>query len=146
VDLVRAYSNPSDLSDQVEHLRSLLDLPRAARPERRQRPQKQVQRRLSDEEIAQLVAAHWAGIGVKELAVQFGVHRDTVHNILTREAALRRRGVQPDDLPEVIRLYQHGWALARLAARFEVSPSAVTNALRRAGVPIRRPGRPPTSV
>jgi lambda repressor-like predicted transcriptional regulator len=76
------------------------------------------------------------------LAVEFGIHRDTVHNVLTREGALRRRGIHPDDLSEVIRLYQDGWALARLAVKFNVSPSAVANALRRAGVPIRRPGRP----
>jgi lambda repressor-like predicted transcriptional regulator len=46
----------------------------------------------------------------------------------------------------VIRLYKDGWALARLATKFDVSPSTVTNTLRRAGVPIRRPGRPLTSV
>jgi hypothetical protein len=90
VGLVRAYSNPSD---QVEQLRLLLKLPSAARRERRTGPRKQVQRRLSDDKIGQLIAAHRAGTGVKKLAVQFGIHRDTVHNVLTREGALRRRGI-----------------------------------------------------
>lgn len=144
VDLVRAYSNPSD---QAEHLRALLELPRSVKRERRQRPPRQAQTRLDREGVAQLVAAYQAGGRVKQLARQFGVHRLTVSSILQREGvALRPRGIHPDDLPEVIRLYQDGWALARLAAKFDVSPSTVTNTLRRAGVPIRRPGRPPTRV
>jgi hypothetical protein len=53
---------------------------------------------------------------------------------------LRLRGVHPDDLPEVIRLYRDGWPLDRLAAKFDVAPSTVNNALRKAGVAIRSPG------
>jgi lambda repressor-like predicted transcriptional regulator len=141
---VRAYSNPSD---QAEHLRALLELPRAVRRERRQRPQKQAQTRLDPEEVAKLAAAYQAGGRVKQLARQFGIHRYTVSSILQREGVtLRPRVIHPDDLPEVIRLYRDGWALARLAAKFDVSPSTVTNALRNAGVPIRRPGRPPARV
>jgi lambda repressor-like predicted transcriptional regulator len=139
VDLVRAYSNPCD---QVEHLRCLLDLPRVRRTERPIRPPKQDQKRLSPDEVADLVAAHRAGVGVKKLATQFAIHRDTVHNILTREGALRRRGIPSEDLPDVIRLYGAGWSLAQLAAKFGVSPSTVTNTLRRVGVSIRPPGRP----
>ncbi len=146
VDLVRAYSNPSDASDQVKHLRSLLDLPRAVRRERHQRPRKQTQTRLDPEEVAKLVAAYQAGGRVKQLASQFSIHRLTVTSILQREGVtLRPRGIHPDDLPKVIRLYEDGWALARLAIKFDVSPSTVTNTLRRAGVPsgersARRPG------
>lgn len=143
MDLVRAYSNPSD---QVERLRSLRGLPRVVRRDRGERPSKQAQKRLSGHEAAKLIGAHKAGTRVKELAIQFGIHRDTVHNILTREGVLRRRGIQPDDVPEVVRLYQDGWALARLATKFDVSSSTVNRTLRQAGVPIRRPGRAPTSV
>jgi lambda repressor-like predicted transcriptional regulator len=113
-----AYVDPveahSNLPDHVERLRSLLDLPEAASPRGR----------------------------VKRLATKFGIHRDTVHNILIREGALRPRGIQPNDLPEAIRLYEAGWSLARLAAEFDVSPSTVNRALLRAGIPIRRTGLP----
>jgi hypothetical protein len=144
VDLVRAYSNASD---QVEHLRSLLDLPRAVRRERRQRAPKQAQTRLDSDEVAKLVAGYLAGGRVKQLAKQFGIHRLTVTSILQREGVtLRPRGIHPDDLPKVIRLYEDGWALARLAIKFDVSPSTVTNTLRRAGVPIGRAECPPTRV
>ena len=43
---------------------------------------------------------------------------------------------------EVIRLYEAGWSLARLAAEFDLSPSTINRPLCKAGVPIRRPGRP----
>lgn len=38
------------------------------------------------------------------------------------------------DLPEAIRLYRDGWSLARLAAKFDVSPSTANKTLRNAGV------------
>jgi lambda repressor-like predicted transcriptional regulator len=88
------------------------------------------------------VGAYTAGGRVKKLATEFGIHRDTVHNILKRQGVLRPPGVQPDDLPEAVRLYEEGWSMARLAAEFDVSPSTVKRALRKAGAPIRWPGPP----
>jgi lambda repressor-like predicted transcriptional regulator len=134
VDLVGAYSNPCDL---VKHLQSLLELPRAARSRAPRRAAKQVQKRLAPDEVARLVEAHQAGAGVKELAREFGIHRETVSNILRREGALRAPGIQPDELLEIIRLYEDGWSLARLGAEFGVAPGTVANALRMSGVPIR---------
>jgi transposase-like protein len=113
------------------------------RPERRPRPPRQAQTRLDRAAVARLVAAYRAGGRVNQLARQFGIHRLTVSSILQREGTtLRPRGIHPDDLPEVIRLYQDGWALARLAVKFDVSPSTVTNALRRAGCRSGGRGRP----
>lgn len=71
---------------------------------------KQAQKRLDGEEVDRLVAAHLAGAGVKELSVRFGIHRATVSEILRREGVLRAPGIQPDDLPDVIRLYEDGWS------------------------------------
>jgi lambda repressor-like predicted transcriptional regulator len=122
VDLVQAYSN---LPEHVERLRALLDLPQAARPKRSERPPKQARKRLDVEGVAELVRAYKAGGRVKNLASQFGVHRDTVHNILKRQGVLRRPGIQPNDLIEATRLYEAGWSLARLAAEFDLSPSTI---------------------
>jgi lambda repressor-like predicted transcriptional regulator len=137
VDLVGAYSNPCDL---VKRLQSLLELPRAARSRAPKSRAKQVQKRLAPDELARLVEAHQAGAGVNELAREFGIHRETVSNILRREGALRAPGVQPDNLPEVIRLYEEGWSLAGLGAEFGVAAGTVGSVLRKAGVTIRQPG------
>jgi lambda repressor-like predicted transcriptional regulator len=90
--------------------------------------------------VAQLVAAHQAGAGVKELATEFRIHRQTVSDILRREGALRAPGVQPNDLSELIRLYEEGWSLATLGEKFEVASGTVRQALRAQGVRIRPPG------
>jgi lambda repressor-like predicted transcriptional regulator len=138
VELVKAYSNHAD---HVERLRSLLDLPRATRP-RRERPPKQAQKRLDPDGVAELVAGYRAGGRVKKLAAEFGIRRDTVHNILKRQGVLRQPGIQLGELPEVVRLYEEGWSMARLAGEFDVSPSTVNRALRKAGASIRQPGPP----
>jgi DNA-directed RNA polymerase specialized sigma24 family protein len=137
VELVKVYSNHAD---HVERFRLLLDLPRAATPSSPERTPKQAQRRLDAEGVAELVAAYAAGGRVTKLATQFGIHRDTVHNILKRQGVLRSSGIQPGELPEVVRLYEDGWSMARLAAVLDVSPSTVNRALRRAGASIRQPG------
>jgi transposase-like protein len=139
VELVKAYSNHAD---HVEGLRSLLDLPGATRPRRPERPPKQAQKRLDPEGVAELVAGYRAGGRVKKLAAEFGIHRDTVHNILKRQGVLRQPGIQLGELPEVVRLYEEGWSMARLAGEFGVSPSTVNRALRKAGASIRQPGPP----
>ncbi|MGH9210971.1 MAG: helix-turn-helix domain-containing protein [Acidimicrobiales bacterium] len=109
---------------------------------RSERPPRQAQKRLDADGVARLVAAYQAGGRVRKLAAEFGVHRDTVHNILERQGVLRPRGLQPGELLEAIRLYGDGWSLDRLATEFDVSPSTVNRALRQAGVPVRRPGPP----
>jgi transposase-like protein len=65
-----------------------------------------------------------------------------VHNILKRQGVLRQPGIQLGELPEVVRLYEEGWSMARLAAELDVSPSTVNRALRKAGASIRQPGPP----
>lgn len=139
VDLAKAYSNPAE---HVNRLRSLLELPRAERPAEAPVRRTQQQNRLGPHQVADLVAAYKAGERVGRLAVQFGVHRQTVRTLLREVGVWRRVGIQPENIPELARLYDSGWSLARLAARFEVAPSTVNSTLRRLGVPIRQPGRP----
>jgi transposase len=136
---VGSFSNPSD---QLERLRTLLELPQPVRPQGSLSTPMQAQRRLDSREVAQLVAAYRSGGRVKRLAAQFGIHRETVRNTLKREGITPRPpGIRPDDLSQAIRLYRQGCSLAELARRFDVSHSTVTNTLRRAGEPSRRASR-----
>jgi DNA-directed RNA polymerase specialized sigma24 family protein len=87
--------------------------------------------------------AHWSRVGRMASPAGWVYRVGLVSSILNRAGVtLRRRGIHPDDLAEVIHFYGQGWALARLAAKFDVSPSTVTNTLRRAGVPIRQQAFP----
>jgi hypothetical protein len=105
------------------------------------RPQvKQAQRRLGASETAELVAAYREGAGVNVLAARFGVHRQTVNEILRREGvALRRRGLSAEQIADAGRRYAAGWSLARLGEKFGVDGTTVWRALVAAGVPMRSP-------
>ena len=105
------------------------------------RSPKQRQRRLTPTDITELVAAYSGGADIKELATQYEVHRTTVANHLHENSVeLRRLGVTDVALPEVIRLYvADGWSCQRLAERFDCDAETVRQALKRAGVRLRKP-------
>ena len=123
-----------------KRLLELLAVPKVGR--RLARPVKPVQhqRRLNAVQTAELVAAYRAGAGVKELAVRFGVHRETVAAIVRRAGIKpRRRGLTVAQVTQAAGLYAEGWSLARLGARFGVDGTTVWRALVAAGVPMRSP-------
>lgn len=101
-------------------------------------------RKLSPDEVGELVAAYEAGASQRELTRRFGLHEQTVR------AHLRRRGVtlRPQRVltdaqeAEVVRLYVgEMWTLAEVAARFEVGQTAIRNVLVRWGVERRAQAR-----
>ena len=103
---------------------------------------RQSQRRLSEESIAKLVVAYAAGGRINDLATTFGVSRTAVMHHLQRQGVESRRGVVNRRLDEARSLYEHGWSLAQIAAKLEVSHSTVGRTLKLAGVTLRpRPGR-----
>lgn len=57
------------------------------------RPQRQVQTRLTDAEVARLITVYQAAAKIKQLATDFGINRNTVSSILRISGvAPRRRG------------------------------------------------------
>jgi hypothetical protein len=82
---------------------------------------------------------------MKELASEFGIHRNTVSAHLTERGVLvRRGGLDREQAAEAVRLYREGWSSRRLGERFEVTAGTVLTVLRRAGTSIRpRRGGPP---
>ena len=108
------------------------------------RSHKQEQRRLEPGEVAELVAAYRGGASMKELAKRHGIHRTTVASWLKiNHCELRRQGISELELPEVIRLYVDGWSCQRLAERFDCDDETVRQALKSAGVVLRRPWERP---
>jgi DNA-directed RNA polymerase specialized sigma24 family protein len=117
-------------------------LRRSAQPKAQQ--ERQVQRRLTSDQVEHLVADYQAGASMKELTVKWQLHRTTVAAQLRRSGVeLRRRGVPADRLDEAVRLYGEGWSCQRLAERFSCDDETVRQALRRAGVMIRLPWERP---
>jgi len=133
VELVGAYSNKVLQSQHLRDLRTRIDASQGIRRARRIRRQK-APRRLSHEEILELVRAYREGLTVYELATQFGIHRETVSGVLEGEGVPRRgRPLTPAQIERAASLYENGWSLAQVGAELKCDPSTVWRALRRHG-------------
>ena len=102
--------------------------------------ERQVQRRLTAEQVDQLLSEYRAGASMKDLADQWRLHRTTVAGHLRQAGvALRRQGLSDAQLSEAVRLYGEGWSCQRLADRYNCDDETVRTYLRRAGVRMRWP-------
>jgi hypothetical protein len=136
VELLRRYSNQTNVRTRLARLAAL---PADGPPEQDRRPRRQVQHRLRDTEVCELIAAYEAGGSVYVLAKAFTIDRQTVSAILERHGIRRRYNLlDADALAEAARLYEAGWSLARLAEHFGLAARTVQNGLVKAGIP-RRP-------
>jgi transposase-like protein len=100
--------------------------------------QLQEQRRLTPEQVQQLVSEYENGASIKELAGHWGIHRTTVAAQL-RQAGVRLRdqGVPADCRAEAVRLYDEGWSCQRLAECYGCDAETVRQVLQRAGICLR---------
>ena len=125
---------------QVRRLTAALSALLHRRPRAQPVRQRQIQRRLTPDQVEQLVAEYQAGDDMHELADRWGLHRTTVAGHLRRAGvALRRRGIPTERLTEAISLYGEGWSCQRLAERFGCDDETVRQALKRTGVTLRAP-------
>ena len=114
---------------------------------RRVRPEgsRQVQRRLPPEEVEELVADYLAGATALALAGKHSIHRTTVLALLERHQVSRRgRVLTPDHIERAVSLYASGRSCASIGKELHVNPETVRQPLLKAGVALRRPGRPRT--
>lgn len=150
VDLAGQLSNPQPALYQLadQGIRPNAGPPKAEQhpPTLSRRPRFQTQRRLSADQIAELVEGYRSGNTMKELASEFRIHRTTVSSHLSQQGVrIRRGGLDQQQVAEAVRLYEQGWSSGRLGERLGVSADTVLTVLRRAGVPIKpRRGGPPS--
>jgi transposase-like protein len=134
VELMGRYSN----HDNMTALRHILAGQGSGRlPARTTGSLRQIQHRLSADEVQRLIELYTHGELIKALAAQFHISRTTVMNHVERAGAPRRRNLLPHRLYEAQQLYDQGWSLARIGQHLEVNASTVWHALRKAGVPMR---------
>ena len=104
---------------------------------------RQVQRRLSPEEVEELVAAYLAGSTALTLAGKHSIHRTTVLALLERNQVSRRgRVLTSDHIERAVSSYASGRSCASIGKKLQVNPETIRQALLKAGVAMRRPGRP----
>jgi transposase-like protein len=100
---------------------------------------------LREPEVLELVRCYQDGETVVMLARSFGLHRTTVLEHLERHGVPRRQVVAKLDTGEVERAaerYRSGRSVKDLAAEFGVADETMRTSLVRAGVVMRRKGRP----
>jgi DNA-directed RNA polymerase specialized sigma24 family protein len=132
VEVLGRYSN---LRDQGERIQDLLEMVPSGPRQAKVRTLRRVQHRLRSDEVEELLTRYRTGGKVGELATIFGVHRDTVSEILDRHAVTRRQlGIPPELVEKVIAAYRSGSSLATIGAEMSVDPGTVALTLRKAGV------------
>lgn len=85
---------------------------------------------------------------MKELAMQFGMHRSAIRRYLAaRGIETHPSSLHPSDVPAAAQLYRSGWSFARIADKFGAAHNTVRVRLLEAGV-VPRPqgGRKPDRV
>lgn len=106
---------------------------------------REIQRRLTPEQVVELGEAYRAGSTVRQLATRFGINRTTVLDHLERLRIPRRanqRKLSDSQVAEATQLYKEGASLGELGVQFGVHSETVRRDLRRSGVVVRPAGRP----
>ncbi|WP_405218267.1 hypothetical protein [Agrococcus sp. Ld7] len=90
---------------------------------------------LTAAEVDTLVGDYLAGMGVKQLAERYGIHRATVFSHLRRrKVPSRRPGLGFDEKAEAVRLTRAGVSMRAIGRRMGVNRKAVRAALVEAGL------------
>ena len=98
---------------------------------------RQVQVRLADDQVDELIVLYSTRDTVNELAARFGIHRTTVMKHIERAGVERRAGIIDRHLHEARELYESGLSLAKVRHRFGVNGETVRQAFKRAAIAIR---------
>jgi DNA-directed RNA polymerase specialized sigma24 family protein len=94
--------------------------------------------RLTAKQREELIRRYVDGERAYQLASEFGVHRQTVANVLMTAGARRPRLMTEAERAEAVVLYEAGWTCARIGEELGRSRDAVRRALRAAGLVLRR--------
>ncbi|WP_280448596.1 helix-turn-helix domain-containing protein [Nocardia brasiliensis] len=95
-------------------------------------------KRLSAETIAELVAAYEAGTPTPELCQRYELSKGGVLKVLADQGvAMRRQGLTDDQISQAIKLYADGNSLRAIARQLDSAPSTIRDALLACGVTMR---------
>jgi hypothetical protein len=130
--VLERYSKLQTASKRFERVRKAVDSSPSRPYEALWRPQS-LSRRLSADELRQVIQEYQAGVGATTLALVHGVSENGLRGYLTRSGiVIRPLGkVSADDVAEMVRLRAAGWTYKAIGARFGVTRSAVSLRLKK---------------
>jgi transposase-like protein len=101
----------------------------------------QTQTRLSYPRRQELLAAYAAGKPVRQIAREFGIHRNTVTTIVNSEGApVRRPRISSEAKAQALPLYESGMSLAAVAKELGISSAGARAIILDAGGTMRPAG------
>jgi transposase-like protein len=93
---------------------------------------------LTPDDLKQVAERYNAGATVYELAAEFGCHRATIaERLKLAGVAMRHQPTTIEQVDEIVRLYESGLSMVKVAEQVGVSARTVFNYLREKGVPTR---------
>jgi len=135
VEVIARLSNSSDLGKRVQ---KVLEIPASVAFRTKTRTPRRAQRRLTDQQLKELLTGYEQGRPIDELAAQFGIHRSTVLDHLNRSHAPRRYpALDEDRIKLAIERYQDGLSLRDVGITLGVHASTIRQALLQNRIPIR---------
>ncbi len=134
------YSNHSDQGQRLDRL--LKTMTESSKNPKTKTP-KRICRQFDEQEVADLVACYAAGVLLEDLASTFQINQTTIQKYVRAHGLARRSAtVEQKQLDETIRLYRAGRSVEFIAASLGIGATTIRRHLVRAGVQLRRRGRP----
>lgn len=136
MEVLGRYSNHVD---QGERLQGLLGTVPEGSDGPRTRTRKRVFRRLTPDQIDQLIASYKTGIPAAQIAANLGVDQSTVHKYVGRRG-LHDRGRRFGDLDiaVIVQLYEGGKSTVAIGEQFDAWPATVAYQLKKVGLRSRK--------
>ncbi len=135
VEVVTALSNPPPAFERLVALGT--GLVEGESPALPAREAYQPQARLTEIQRQELISRYVAGERAFRLAAEFGLHRESVTNVLVKAGVRRPRVMTEPERVKAAWLYGQGWTCKRIGEEFGRSKDAVRRALHEAGVELR---------
>lgn len=136
--MVGVLGHYTNHADQQEHICRVLAIEPSGSETVTVRTPKQVHRRLTGDQVDQLIDGYRAGATLKELGQRYSVHRTTVSQLLEQSGVDRRyASLRPHQVAEAVQLYQTGMSLVAVGKALGANQSTVWWALKRVGAPLR---------
>jgi len=100
---------------------------------------RQQQKRLSEDEVAQIITAYQGGMSANVLAREYGCNRKAICDHLKKHGVkvTRNRIRSEESVRNIVALYESGIMIEVIADQYDVSQSTINRLLRENGVKIR---------
>ena len=141
MEVLRCYSNSYGVVQRVIRLTQHLEQQGKRRSVPEPRPVYQAHKlsqRLSDETVADILAAYQAGATTREVGHRFRVAHSSINKLVRQHGVTaRRRSPSPEEVEQAVSLYEAGLSTRVIAEHLGFGASTIFRALSKAGITIQ---------